>query len=419
MPDSRRASRFALAAAFDATPWSGADVLERGDGDPVALPTYAAGEGVYLDGLHFLHGFAQSVGMVDDLDTVDLAIELRDDDRLVITNNDPDNDATLGGSADNAWFGMPTVNTLIAKDGGQLVGSADWRRGLLTNGLTTTPPRLVIAIDASIVRAPALKAIIQDVRVAMRTRGDLTDLDDTGVPTLEGLDNGTNDSMAQGFRWAVDDDGHVVASGTAEAAFEGITWLSTTFRDRLGFDGTEVVQTTAAGGLGGGFSNGDMYSLRANRPFPGLIIPSRPLAAQPPLLEEFGAQTRLISGLFATSHVGTYRGYRLEWVLDGPDGQVDLHEHWQDMREHYLRAGEPVTVYQNWGDSRRALHPQRVTVDRVAHDLLYTAERAGYRGRLLCRLHPEGADQTAIEWEGKLRQRARMRTRVVLREAGV
>lgn len=413
MPDQRRASRFAFAAAFDATPWAGVDVFTRGDGDPVTMPDYAAGEGLYLDGLHALHGFGQAVGMTDDLAAGDITVELDAADRLVITNNDPDHALTLGASADNAWFGLPTALTVIAADGGQLVGS-DWRRGVLSNGLTAAPPRLTFVKDATFYRTPAF-AIVQDVRVAVRTRGDLDDLDDVDT-TIESLDIATNGA---GYRWAVDDDGHVITSGTDASAFHGITWLSTTFRDRLGFDGTETVQTTAAGGLGGGFSNGDMYSVRANRPMPGLIVPTRPLAAQTAVLEEFGSQTRLISGLYATSHVATYRGYNLEWVLDGPDGAVDLHEHWQDLRENHLRAGEPVTLYQNWGDSRRALHPQRVTVDQVAHDLLYTAERAGYRGRILCRLHADGADEETIKWDGKLRQRARMRTRVVFREAGV
>ncbi len=416
MPDRRRTPRFALAAAFDARPWSGLDVLQRGAADPIGLPTFGTGEGIYLDGLHFLHGFASSQGVNADLAGEDLAITIDPAADVLVVDNTGGADVELEASADNAVFGLPTALTVIPA-GGSLTASIDWRRGLVSNGLTSAPPRLTFDIPGTgLVTVPSQPGPAQDIRVILRHRGALGDLDDTSADTLEGQEN--NALGEAGIRWAVDDEGHVVVAGDVAGAQAGITWLSTTFRDRLGFTGDEPVTTDRPGGAGA-YEAGYTYYQRAARPFPGLIVPRRPLMTQDALQREVSHTVGLIDGRYSSTHIGSYLAYAIEWVLDGPDGAVDLHRHWLDLRRHHLHAGEPVTLYQNWGDSRRALDPLRVTVDQVAYDLITTSERAGYRGRVLCRLSPDTADEEQVEWEGALRLRARMSHRLELREDGV
>ncbi|MCB9553494.1 MAG: hypothetical protein H6705_16755 [Myxococcales bacterium] len=417
MPDTRRSPRFALASAFDARPWSGADLFERGELDPIAMPEWGTGEGVYLDALHFLHGFGSAEAFDADLAAFGVTIELDEQDRVVITNAG-DADVTLAGQAGNVWWGLPTVGTLINKEGGQLVGT-DWRRGIVTAGPTSSPPRLVFSVDGELgfFRAPPEKGWVQDVRVGLRTRGEVEDLDDI-TTTLEALDNATNDSTDLGYRWGVDDDGHVYWTGTAAEAADGITWLDATFRDRLGFTGDEPVGSDNPG-AGPGFVAGVMYYQRAARPLPGLIVPTRPMSAMIIEQEEESEALRLTDGSFASSWIGTYTGYAIEWWLDGPAGAVDLHHHWLQLRERYVHAGEPLTLYWTWGDSRRRLHPHEVTADRTAYDLLHTTDRRGYAGRSLGRLHGDGGANERIEWQSAIWLRARRQTRIALREEGV
>lgn len=411
MPDTRRSPRFALASAFDARPWSGVDLFERGEDDPVAMPAFTISQGVYLDVLHFLNGYGSEVAFDADLASLgDVSITLTADDRIRIVNDNLAGKVTLLASADNAWWGLPVDGFEIEHDGGTLTGSQEWRRGLVWNGHDTTPPRLSFTAEgaAGTYYAPPASAIMQSVVTGLREHGEVGGVDDTTDTFLETLDNDTNDNLMRGYRWFITDDGHVGWCGASPAAGAGITWLNLDFMRRLGFTGLESVRED---------EDGFFYAI-ADNPCPGFLTPTRPLARQTAIQDEESSTLRLTDGSYASSWIGSYLGYEIEWILDGPDGAVDLHRHWLDMRRLYLHAGEPLTLYQSWGDPRRALHPSAVDSEQPAYDLSYTSERSGYRGRVLCRLHPSSTE-TRVEWESSIRNRARITLRLTIREGGV
>lgn len=422
MPDSRRSPRFALASQFDARPWSGASLFERGAGDPdpVVMPVMASGGGIYNDALHFLNGNGSLYAFAVALSEWGCGVALLPTDRLRIFNLHPTLKLNLLPSPGNSWWGFPVEGVEI-DPAGELIAASDWRRGMIWGGHDAAPPRMSFTQegDAEDVReAPFRRGFLQNVIVGLRLRGGAIDLDDTTVLTLEELDNGVNDDANDSFRWGVTDDGYVWWCGVGETAAGGIQWLSASFRDRLGFTGLETTRTDNPGGVGGDNPELYVYYQIATHPLPGFITPSRPLARQTADQEEESSTLRLTDGSYSSSWVGSYLGWEIEWVLDGPDGSVDLHTHWLGMRRLYLHSGEPVTLYQNWGDTRRALHPSRVSASQPAYNVSVTTERGGYRGKILCRLHPDTSGER-VEWDGALRLRAVITTRLAKREDGV
>lgn len=374
------------------------------------MPPFTLSQGVYLDVVHFLNGYGSAVAFDADLAAWDVSIALTEEDRIQIVNDNAALKVTLTASADNAWWGLPVEGFEIENGGGTLTGTQEWRRGLVWNGHATIPPRLAFTVEGEVgtFYAPAETGFLQSIITGLREWGEVGGPDDTTATPLETLDNDENDNLGRGYRWFVTDDGHVGWCGTSPAAGAGITWLNLDFMRRLGFTGLEQVRDD-----GDGF----FYAI-ADNPCPGLLIPSRPLARQTAIQDEESSTLRLTDGSYASSWIGSYLGYEIEFILDGPDGAVDLHRHWLDMRRLYLHAGEPVTLYQSWGDPRRALHPSQVDVEQPAYDLSYTSERAGYRGRILCRLHPSSTE-TRVEWESQIRNRARITLRLTVREDGV
>lgn len=398
--------RFALASRFDARRWTGHDLFKRGDGDPVAMPAFDLGEGLYEDALAFLHGYGSGRAFGARVAPYAISFSLTSDDRIRILNTGIAN-ATLQASPFNAWWGLPTIATVIPLGGGTLTGSNEWRRGLVWSGLSATPPRLTFTVTGQLgsFRCPPEPSIMQNIIIGLRERGEEEDLDDKGLITLEDLDNATNDATDLSIRWGITDEGHVYWSSTHPDCEEGITWLSDTLRRRLGFSGLETVYTDDPGGIEGGISSGYLCFSIADKPLPGFITPTRPLHVQDPYQEEEGDQKRLTNGSWASHSIGSFRGYDIEFFLDGPDDTVDLHREYLLLRQTYCRLGEPLTLFQDWGDSRRALEAYHVDVLQPAYDLLYTSDRNGYRGRVRCRLSATTGRAEAA-WDGDFRRRA-------------
>lgn len=424
MPDPRRAPPIAWAAGVDAREWSGVDLFQRGENDPVAMPTFASsgsgvGAGIYLDPVHLINGYGVAVELDASIRDFDCYLSLTADDRIAITNaNGGGGKLTLFGLAVNEWWGLPTSGNVEIADGETYVAPRDWRRGLVWPG-ATAPPRLFFAFEGEIgaLRVPATSMIVQSVVTGLRVRGEVGDLDDT-TSCIEARDNAVNAFALPTYRWFATDDGRIGWSGTAAGADAGLTWLSESFRDRLGFTGDEVVENDAP--AGGGIVAGTMYWSIASRPCPGLLVPSRPLRRQTPIQTEQSSALLLTDGSYASAHVATHLGYEAEWSLDGPDGAAgDLHHHWLDLRARYARTGEPLTLCQSWGDPRRRLLPTEVTASTPAYSLTHTTDRGGYRGRLLGRLHPDSGREERVDWRDAIRIASTMQTRISVREPGV
>lgn len=432
MPRNHPAPRCALLAAFDARRWSAVEVFKRGaEADPVTLPAYGDGEGVYLDAIDFACGFGSARPFNASVAGNGVTFALVDD-RLVVTNAG-DDDVTLAASAGNAWWGLPTGATLIDKEGGTLTAAADWRRGMVTSGSGEVPPRLVFTVDGviGIKVAPPTKGWMQSVIVGLRERGEVGGLDDTAAgSTLEDLDNAVNDAASLGFRWGITDDGFAFWTGTSAAAAEGVTWLSTTFRDRLGFTGLEPI-IRDDGLTAPGFSAGVMYGQIAARPMPGVVVPSRPPQRLIEWGRSYGDAVELVDGRAGSVLHAAAAGVRIDLLIDGYHdsalGGLDLHRHLRKMLSGDHDAGElalagpgePLTLYQDVGDTRRALAAEVATADQPLYDLNYTAESNGWRGRRLCRVSADSDRELAADSGRPFRRRFPVTLTLSHRERGV
>lgn len=398
-------TRFALAAQFNLRKLGGVSVFKRAaDADPIVLPSWGAGEGKYPDVLAFLHSFASDADLFDDIDAHGLTLSINANDKVVVTNAGLAV-ATLTASSDNLWWGLPAAGGAIAAEGGTLTGTSEWRRGLVSYGPDLVPPRLqfTIAGELGVRRLPNEPGICQDVRCSLRKRGVVADSDDTGATTLEGMDNGVNDPSDKSFRWFRTDDGHIGWCGTAVSGV--IIWLSTIFRDLLGFDGTESLIRFAPAGGGGGIESGVCYGQIANRPCPFVFIPRRPLIRQRPGADAIGGELRMASGAWVGVHSGHYPRQTLTFWVEGPqDVGTDWHRHWLRFRG-YTPRGFPITFYQDSGDSRLALGIESIDVSLLAYTLLHTTQANGHYGRIVGFVHPSTPDPDE-DFEGSFRIRA-------------
>ena len=206
----------------------------------------------------------------------------------------------------------------------------------------------------------------QDLIVACRSRGN-GDIDDLNTSTLEGADKAVTSTDT---RWFVNNDGHVVNSAIATAAW---SWNSsdTSIRDYLGFTGNEAVT------LVNGYS-----TLTATHPCSGVLVPSRPYQQNHVNVENVGQSRRRIGGGYTSNYIGTYRTSVLGFDLDARLDLIDLYQHFIHKWVPHASEGERVNFYQVWGDSRRSLITGDVTSSQPAHDLIFTSSRNGFEGRI-------------------------------------
>lgn len=408
MSDPRRSPPMAWISSVDLSPWAGVAVIQRGAEDPIVVPEDA---GIYLDMIHALNGYGSEDKLDVDLAAEDCTITLRSDDRLVIRNNREAGKLILA-TANASIFGFDITAPVEIDIGGSLIADRSWRRGML--GAEGQALRMQFLIEGEIgaFYAPSGRAAPMSIATALRERGAVEDLDDT-ESCLEAWDIDVNGS---GIRWGITDLGHVYWAWDGEGGDDEFEWLSASFKRRLGFSGNE--QQVIIGGGGGGLGAAGSYVMIADEPCPGVVVPSRPLAVQTLMLEEESAAVRLTDGSYSSNWIGSYYGWLVEWLLDGPDSERDTHRLWMELRATYCHAGEPLTLCQSWGDPRRAID-QRTLAGADPYDLTYTSDRNGYRGRILGRLHPEAAQDDRVVWDGVIRLRAPITTRITVREAGV
>ena len=380
MPYNVYAPNFALLASFDARPWSGVDVISYAS-QTVTLPEYGLGEGVYEDALHFLNGrgvgavgsisgaigtFEEALNSASTFGTT-WSVELTEDDRIkIICDVDflvsPISSDPLGLGSQNATYDVTEAHYYV-------IGELDWVRGvyrgeryLFSDG--GTPPTLFTAFSSS-----DQPWAVQDVVCGLRQRG-LADADDLhATDCLEALvrtDTGTE------ARFILNDDGHVEVWHLDSSSF---SWLSSSFRDRLGFTGDEVGVVNGSGAT-------NTVTLTATHPMPGALFPSRPFQDHHLSAETISQSRRLIGGGYTSNFVGRYITSALSFDLDALLDQRDLYRHFTDRFMQYAPQGERVNFYQGWGDSRRALTSAEVTADQPAYDLVFTSEDNGDQGRI-------------------------------------
>ncbi len=394
-------------SGFDVTPWAGVDVCEvdTPDAPTITVPALGGGqlgdpdqpgEGEYVDVIELMTGFGSdsSATLSGRLTAAwasiggagTIAATLDGSDRLAITNGGVADLTIAAGSPGAAAWGIDAAG-LSVPAGTTVVAPGEWERGV-----TDPSDYLLLQRAGSPDTIPVTVHRVQDRRIALREREDLLDADDLARWCLEHGD----DSV----RWGVTADGRAWWATTGAA--DGMIWHSSTFRDRLGFSGNETIQTWGAGA--GIITRGQI----ADHPLPGVVHPTRPLRRQTPRSESVGEEQRLVGGGYSSVHVHTVKGWRIEMWVDGPlDSGLDLHRHWLDMMTDpaLCNPGRRITLYQDVGDSRRALDPRRVTADQPAYDTLYTSEEGPYRGRIVGFVNPATGREIEAEQEGRYRRR--------------
>jgi hypothetical protein len=379
MPLHDPSPNFALISSFDARQWSNVTVFEQ-LGYPVTIPTFAAGAGVYEDALFFLNGRSSASSLTEMVSALatfgsDWKVEVNADDLLEISN--ASTAFSIAPVSDDV-FGWGTQTASVV--GGRLVVTAelDWMRGLYLGG------RFTLTSGGGSFTAPYSSTSYrprQDIMALLRNRGVTSDADELYSTTcLEALHETALGSSTSTVFWLINDDGHVEAHYPALNG--AITWLNSSFRDRLGFSGSEVAVGTS-----------DSYvKITADRPLPGALFPSRPYQAHFYSTETMSTARRLLGGGYVSNFLGSYVTSNLTFDLDALLDQKDLYRHFTEGFLPYCGEGERINFYQGWGDSRRALRSGLVSSNQPAYDLLYTSENNGDLGRLRCSMRSTDFD---------------------------
>tara|TARA_R100000773_G_scaffold19682_2_gene17654 strand:+ start:173 stop:1381 length:1209 start_codon:yes stop_codon:yes gene_type:complete len=373
MPLNNPSPNFALLSAFNARTWSNVNVFDRGSNN-VTLPTFATGEGIYDDAISFLNGRGSESGiaMSDLLQATapsgfgtTWSITINSSDKVVISCDDQFQVQFKSGS-DVLGVGSSSFSTLATS----FTCPNDWTRGSQIGQSTYRFLDSTGSTAFSFTIQGGLNA--QDLIVAIRERGTVNDVDDVNSANcLEKLDINANTASTY-IKWYINDDGHVecMYSNT----LSDVSWVSTTFRDRLGFSGNETP------------SSGTIKKLTAEYPLPGTLYPSRPYQDHHMQTQTVSQSRRKIGGGYASNFIGSYVQSILLFDLDALLDEVDLYRHFTNNFISYIGSGERITFYQNVGDSRRSLITSGINLSQPAFDLLFTSEDNGNTGRIRCSL---------------------------------
>lgn len=399
----------AFGVEFDARAWTDTAVISLDGGSTdVSLPDYSTGEGVYDDPVAFLlgHGSQLIRSLAKEPGTLwtgggkggTLSVDIGPDDLVrVRCIGGAAETFTVTGSANNV-LGFRGAVAAVSDGSGGFVATAthQWVRGPIDLTDSDTTISITPGSGGGPYVVPSYGGIAQNVPVLIRGRSAASG-DDDGHATdcLERLLNDAHSAILQTVRVHIDATGHVVITAPS-SVFTGIDWPSTTFRDRLGFTGNEtrVVASSIA-------------SITADLPLPGFLVPTRPLDRLNWSSFTVAAGGRAASGIVTATTMGTYHRVSLRTYVDGPADERDLHHHLLHGVAPYLVPGAGVSLYQDWGDTRRARRTREVTADAPAYDTAYTSEEDGYRGRLRLQVPADFTD-LAVDWPGALRRRAQL-----------
>lgn len=371
MPLNNPSPNFALLSAFNARTWSGVNVFDRGSNN-VTLPTFGTGEGIYDDAISFLNGRGSLSGMnTSDLLQVtalfgsNWSVSINSSDKVVISCDDQFKVRFKSGTD---FFGVGSSSFSSATT--SFTCPNDWTRG---STIRTAAYEFTDSSDSNnFTFSPQSGLNAQDLIVAIRERGVVNDADDVNSTNcLEKLDLDANTASTY-IKWYINDNGHVECMYSN--AVGDVAWVSTTFRDRLGFSGNESPSGTLT------------RTLTADYPLPGALYPSRPYQEHHMQTQNVSQSRRKIGGGYASNFIGSYVQSILLFDLDALLDEVDLYRHFTNNFISYIGSGERIAFYQNVGDSRRSLITSGINLNQPAYDLLYTSEDNGNTGRIRCSL---------------------------------
>ena len=387
MPLNNPSPNFALLSSFNARTWSGVNVFNRGSNN-ITLPTFAIGEGIYEDGVSFLNGRGSDGGFStgDRIQAAsqfgtNWAITINSSDKVVISCDDRFK-IRLQSGADILGVGSSSFSSALFL----FTCPNDWTRG---SNISTASYEVVDLSNANNFTFKISSGLnSQDLIVAIRERGTTNDIDDVNVTNcIEALDITANSNDY--IKWYINDQGHVETMYFNTVA--DVSWVSTTFRDRLGFSGSESPSGTT------------IKTLTADYPLPGSLFPSRPYQRHHLQTDTLTQARRKIGGGYTSNFIGSYIQSILDFDLDALLDEKDLYRHFTNNFVEYIPSGERINFYQGWGDSRRALITSGINVSQPAYDLLYTSEDNGDQGRIRASVVNNG--MISLAYPNRLRRR--------------
>lgn len=373
MPVNNPSPNFALLSSFNARTWSGTNIFDRGATN-ISLPTFSTGEGIYEDVISLLNGRGSQSGMSasDFLQTSSAfgsswTVSIDSNDKVKIECSDAFKVRYVsGGDVLGVGSSFSTVSTSFTSPN-------DWTRGNVDGGRYEFRDSADSNSFSYFVKNSVL---VQDLIVAIRERGTTSDVDDVNATNcIEYLDIIATGSSDIG--WILNDDGHVECE--YDSSVGDITWISTTFRDRLGFSGNETPTGTTR------------KKIVADYPCPGTLYPSRPYQSHHLQTDTVAQARRKIGGGYVSNFIGSYVKSILGFDLDALLDEIDLYRHFTNNFVQYVPTGERINFYQNVGDSRRALITSGITSTQPAYDLLYTSEDNGNTGRIRASILDNGS----------------------------
>lgn len=278
---------------------------------------------------------------------------------------------------------------------------SNWTRGNLTNISITIDPTGAPASWSNV-------AIGLQNAVAWLRSDDEGDADDQNTSgTLEyALQQGL---VLHRIRCGIttegtDDGGTTIKAGRVFIVLYGgaaaPTWDSTTFRDRLGFSGSEALRTV-----------GGQTWLIADYPCPGVWVPPYAPSRVTSWTDEETATLDLRSGGMSANHIARKTGWNVRCYAHGELSTDDHEWHLRDHLWKYAPKGYPLTLCFDNGDTRRQLAPQQVTSSQAGYTKLYTSQVR--RGRI--RGLRDGTDATRRAFEYDSDRYFRTAVDVVLR----
>lgn len=172
---------------------------------------------------------------------------------------------------------------------------------------------------------------------------DLTDsLANANASNLTALDRNAGPHVTT--RWFLNSEGKVVCS--RPYFVDDLEWLSTEFRDWLGFTGDETAVNQNATGH---------WLLTATHAPQGLLWLDRPIEGFEPEISATRQGQKLSDSRFEQSHITTTHGWRLRFAVTGLASNVDRLLDAQENFFGYLWRSEFFTVYLNVDEKRIAV----------------------------------------------------------------
>ena len=365
MPSNDKAPNFALMTEFDATQWSGSNLFTQGS-TQITMPTFSQGSGFYDDALIFLNGRASESGLSlgQQISTASSfgsswSIGVDSNDKIYVESDVDFTIEPINIKNDFLGFGGE-VNASSTASNYRATAPNNWTRGNINNGQY----RVDEVGGSSTFIFNKVQAGGQDVLCMIRVSDDIDNVDNT-LQKIHSTALSDDD-----LRWMITDEGYVqLKYKTSLGAF---SWDSTSFRDRLGFTGSELVSTSLV--------SPTFDTITATYPLDGGLFPSRPLESHHLNVQSVTDFQRIIGGGYTSNSRGSYITSVIRFHLDASQDQKDLYRHFTNQFLPYVATGERLTIYQEWGDSRRA----STLVERAgSYSNLYTIEDDGYKGRII------------------------------------